>query len=167
MKLLIKTNNEYLIDKYKNHGTYHEGDSGLDLFIPYDVVIKPGETVKVDLGIQCEAIGLRLLPPKSAQIREMCNPSHADEVNVSYYLYPRSSIVKTPLRLSNSVGIIDAGYRGNIIAYVDNIKNEVYTIHKGDRLFQICASNLEPITYQLVDKLTNTTREGGGFGSTG
>ena len=111
MKLLIKTNNEYLIDKYKNHGTYHEGDSGLDLFIPYDVVIKPGETVKVDLGIQCEAIGLRLLPPKSAQIREMCNPSHADEVNVSYYLYPRSSIVKTPLRLSNSVGIIDAGYR--------------------------------------------------------
>ena len=38
-----------------------------------------------------------------------------------YYLYPRSSIVKTGLRLANSVGIIDAGYRGEIIAVVDNI----------------------------------------------
>ena len=38
------------------------------------------------------------------------------KINCSYYLYPRSSISKTPLRMSNSTGIIDAGYRGEIIA---------------------------------------------------
>ena len=51
-----------------------------------------------------------------------------DEKNVSYYLYPRSSIIKTPLRMSNSVGIIDAGYRGNIIGCVDNIGDIPYTV---------------------------------------
>ena len=39
---------------------------------------------------------------------------------VSYYLYARSSVVKTPLRLANSVGIIDSGYRGNIKAVFNN-----------------------------------------------
>ena len=39
-----------------------------------------------------------------------------------YYLYPRSSTgSKTPLRLSNSIGVIDSGYRGNLIACFDNI----------------------------------------------
>ena len=55
-----------------------------------------------------------------------------------YYLYPRSSISKTPLRLCNSVGIIDAGYRGNIMAFVDNI-DEDYDL--GTRLFQLCDPN--------------------------
>ena len=107
------------------------------------------ETVKINLQIKCEAL------------------SDDRQRNVSYYLYPRSSIIKTPLRLSNSVGIIDAGYRGDIIAYVDNIKNKSYTISQGDRLFQICAGNLEPIEFQLVNDLSNTQRGTSGFGSTG
>ena len=121
--------------------------SGLDLYCPQDIVVKPGETVKIDLKIQCEAfnkIG-----------------------NVSYYLYPRSSIVKTPLRLSNSVGIIDAGYRGNIMAFVDNIKTYEYTIETGQRLFQICSGDLSPLTFKVVDSLSDTSRGTGGFGSTG
>ena len=47
---------------------------------------------------------------------------------VSYYLYPRSSVVKTPLRLANSVGIIDSGYRGNIKAVFDNISGYFFFI---------------------------------------
>ena len=39
-----------------------------------------------------------------------------NDKNIGYYLYPRSSISKTPLILANSVGIIDSGYRGNIKA---------------------------------------------------
>ena len=150
MKLLIKPTDDYVKTLYNNHEHYNEGDSGLDLFCPEEIVIEPGTTRKIDLQIQCEAL------------------SDLDgNKNVSYYLYPRSSIIKTPLRLANSVGIIDAGYRGNIIACVDNIKNIAFKIEKGTRLFQICGPTLEPITFRLVEELSNTQRGSGGFGSTG
>ena len=150
MKLLLKTENTDLTNLYSNHQHYNPGDSGLDLFCPETITINPGETVKINLQINCEALHETI-----------------ENTNVSYYLYPRSSIIKTPLRLANSVGIIDAGYRGDIIACVDNIKSESYTVNKGDRLFQICAGNLEPIQFQLVNDLSNTQRGSGGFGSTG
>ena len=150
MHLFIKTDNETLNQQYYNHSHYHEGDSGLDLYCPIDIIIMPGETVKIDLQIQCEAF------------KEALNEGK----NMSYYLYPRSSIVKTPLRLANSVGIIDAGYRGNIMAYVDNIKTEEYRIEAGTRLFQICSPDLSPLTFELVNQLSDTTRGTGGFGST-
>ena len=150
MKLLIKTDNEYLKSLYTNHQHYNPGDSGLDLFCPEDIIIGPGETMKIDLQIQCEALH-----------------DNIENNNVSYYLYPRSSIIKTPLRLANSIGIIDAGYRGNIIACVDNIKNYEFKIEKGSRLFQICGPALEPIEIRVVNELSNSQRGSGGFGSTG
>ena len=95
-----------------------------------------------------------------------------------YYLYPRSSIVKTPFRLSNSVGIIDAGYRGEIMAVVDNIdsaNNDMKVcINKYmppmSRMFQICSPTLEPFMVKIVEneeQLGLTERGSGGFGSTG
>ena len=150
MKLLIKADNEYLKSLYTNHQHYNPGDSGLDLFCPEDIIIGPGETMKIDLQIQCEALH-----------------DNIENNNVSYYLYPRSSIIKTPLRLANSVGIIDAGYRGNIIACVDNIKNYEFKIEKGSRLFQICGPTLEPIEIRVINELSNSQRGSGGFGSTG
>ena len=147
MKLLIKTENDTLKTMYTNNQFYNPGDSGLDLFCPETITIQPGETYKINLQINCEAL--------------------SDSGNVSYYLYPRSSIIKTPLRMSNCVGIIDAGYRGDIIACVDNIKDYPYEIKQGDRLFQICAGDLRPFEYVLVDDLSNTRRGSGGFGSTG
>ena len=108
---------------YTNNQFYNPGDSGLDLFCPETVTIQPGLNIyKINLQINCEAL--------------------SESGNVSYYLYPRSSIIKTPLRMSNCVGIIDAGYRVDIIACVDNIKDYPYEIKQGDRLFQICAGNL-------------------------
>jgi dUTP pyrophosphatase len=80
---------------------------------------------------------------------------------------PRSSIAKTPLRLSNSIGLIDGGYRGEIMAAVDNIKTEDYTVEPGQRLFQLVAMDGAPIHFELVDALSETTRGEGGFGSTG
>jgi dUTP pyrophosphatase len=79
----------------------------------------------------------------------------------------RSSIGKTPIRLANAVGLIDVGYRGEIIAIVDNIKTEDYTVEPGQRLFQLVAMDGSPIHFELVEKLSDTTRGGGGFGSTG
>ena len=149
MKLLIKTENPVLQNMYENHEHYNPGDSGLDIFFPDTITIQPGETVCIDLKIQCEAF-------KTVEMNK----------NISYYLFPRSSIVKTPLRLSNSVGIIDAGYRGNLMAYVDNIKDIPFTINCGERLFQICSPDLSPITFSLTDILSETSRGSGGFGST-
>ena len=89
---------------------------------------------------------------------------------VGYFLYPRSSTgTKTPLRLANSIGIIDAGYRGNYIAAFDNIRPQAFTVEKGQRLVQICPPNLTyPLRVELVNDLDMQTERGaGGFGSTG
>tara|TARA_Y100000389_G_scaffold23233_1_gene19821 strand:- start:5873 stop:6331 length:459 start_codon:yes stop_codon:yes gene_type:complete len=149
MHLLIQSNNQEVQQLYTEHSTYHEGDSGLDLFFIEDVNIGPHETKLISLDIKCEAF------------------TDKDKTrNISYYLYPRSSISKTPLRMSNSVGIIDAGYRGNIMVSLDNISNEIYEIKKGQRLFQLCSPILAPISFELTDNLSETTRGEGGFGST-
>jgi dUTP pyrophosphatase len=95
-----------------------------------------------------------------------------------YYLYPRSSIVKTPFRLANSVGIIDSGYRGEIMAVVDNINSSSNDVSvclerympEMSRMFQICSPTLEPFMVRIVDSeedLGSTERGSGGFGSTG
>ena len=129
---------------YENHRTFHDGDAGLDLFVIHEQTIGPGETSKIHLQIACE-----------------------NEENLPYLLMPRSSISKTPLRLSNAIGLIDPGYRGEIIAVVDNIKSEPFTAKPKQRLFQLVAMNGSPIHFLLVDKLSDTSRGTGGFGSTG
>ncbi len=100
--------------------------------------------------------------------------------NTGYYMYPRSSISKTPLRLANSTGIIDAGYRGNLMGVFDvvNIPDNLsdsreadFFGRKLDRYVQICAPGLVPIIVQIVGSIEDlgeeTERGGGGFGSTG
>lgn len=100
-----------------------------------------------------------------------------------FYLYPRSSISKTRMRLANSVGIIDAGYRGDLIAAVDTIglfgsndiwhiwKETLSPIKKYDRYFQVCAPDLSPFLVHIVETEAElgaqTTRGTRGFGSTG
>ena len=150
MLIHILPSNDSIKRFYEDHSHFHPGDSGLDLFITEDIVI-PGKELSfvINLGISCEAFDI------------------SRTSNISYYLYPRSSMGKTPIRLSNSVGIIDAGYRGNIMAIVDNMSEEEYKIPSGTRLFQICAPNLEPISMQVVNSLSETSRGTGGFGSTG
>ena len=148
-------------------------DSGFDLFIPFDYSeheygytdnrLSP-VTFRAPLGVKCSMSRFNAVYKKSSA--------------TGYYLYPRSSIVKTPFRLSNSVGIIDSGYRGEIMAVVDNIdavNNDIKTclnkyMPPMSRMFQICSPTLEPFMIQIVDsedKLGLTERGSGGFGSTG
>ena len=145
-------------------------DSGFDLLIPFDYSEHENGyienrisniTFRAPLGVKCS---MKRVGP---------NPSAS-----GFYLYPRSSIVKTPFRFSNSVGIIDPGYRGEIMAVVDNIdsaNNDMkvcickYMIPM-TRMFQICSPTLEPFLVQIVDseeELGFTERGNGGFGSTG
>ena len=144
MKLLIKPLNEITRKYYSNHSHFHKDDAGLDLYVFEDQNFKPGETKKIKLGISCE-----------------------NQEGKGYFLFPRSSISKTPLRMSNSIGLIDGGYRGEIMAACDNIKDYKYVVNKGDRLFQLVSSDSSSIEFQLVSDLSDTSRGSGGFGSTG
>ena len=144
MHLKIQPLSTHARDLYENHGHFHDGDAGLDLFVIDSLTVEPGETAIIKLYIACE-----------------------NTQGNSYFLMPRSSISKTPLRQCNSVGLIDGSYRGEIMAAVDNVKNEPYTVEPGQRLFQLVAMDGSPIHIELVSKLTETGRGEGGFGSTG
>ena len=149
MTFLINPENEQVKEMYKNHSTYHEGDSGLDLFIIQDEVIKAGETKLVDLGIKCQLVDIY-------------------KRYFSYNMYARSSIYKTPLRLANGVGLCDAGYLNNLKACLHNTSNSDYVIKKGERYVQLARSDLGEITFELVERFNRETQRGtGGFGSTG
>ena len=123
-------------------------DAGYDLYFTETVTVPPGETVKCDFGVSVEAYD-------------------EDDAPCAIDMLPRSSIVKTPLRMANSVGLIDASYRGTLRVYVDNIRTEPYTIQKGDRLFQLVAPSRRPFLASFVEALSETDRGDNGFGSTG
>lgn len=88
--------------------------------------------------------------------------------NWTAYIVPRSSMgVKTPLRLSNSVGVIDSDYRGPVGVIYDNISDSDYTINAGDRIAQLIVMPTYRFKAQVVDILPATERGEGGFGSSG
>ena len=125
-------------------------DSGFDVYYPETFTIQPGETKLISLKIKARVV------------------KGADYEYLPYWLVPRSSIFKTHLRMANSVGIIDSGYRGFLGTPLDNIGNDPVTIEAGTRLFQICSNNLMPFkSVKQVESLDSTERGVGGFGSTG
>ena len=81
-------------------------------------------------------------------------------------LFPRSSIYKTSLDLTNAVGVIDSSYRGSIMLkfrYVE--EGMVYDV--GDRVGQLIILPYPHIEFEEVDELSETDRGEGGYGSTG
>ena len=129
-------------------------DAGFDLMIPRETHFGSNCANKVDFGIVCAATMVT---------------SSGKEFNTGYCVHPRSSLSKSALRLANSTGIIDAGYRGSLIGMFD--ANADCKVDKYERLLQICAPGLVPIVVTVVDKLGDlggkTARGSGGFGSTG
>lgn len=137
------------------------GDAGMDVCSAEEKCIKPGETVIV-------ATGLKLAIPEGYEIQ----------------VRPRSGIsLKTPLRLSNSPGTIDSGYRnelgiimtntslsGGDVITIDSPDNRhgTYKIRKGDRIAQIVLQELPRMKLVRVDSVADIGGDrGGGFGSTG
>lgn len=84
-------------------------------------------------------------------------------------LFPRSSIHKTTLRLSNSVGVIDSGYTGEIKAVMDirYLQPSGMPYLHGDRFIQLVIVKLPEIEFEEVEELGQTERGEGGFGSSG
>ena len=149
-------------------------DAGFDLVCPDMISAMAQQTTKINHQIRCSMTKVSAWTGvDSGSGADAGAGSRAEcEHSVGYYLYPRSSTgTKTPLRLANSVGIIDSGYRGDIIAAVDNWKNVDYVVDKGQRIVQLCPPDLSyPLWVVLVEteeELGVSERGTGGFGSTG
>lgn len=132
-----------------------EIDAGIDLYVPDSLSIDASATTRT----------------ASVKHRFHC-AMYFDDIPCGFHMYPRSSVSKTPLRLANSVGIIDSGYRGDIMAVFDVRAHVNHSIPKYGRLVQLCAPNMTyPICPVMVDSMDAlggpTIRGSGGFGSTG
>jgi len=161
LKLAVSNNNEELRNLYIKHIQKHNNEvinnklpnSGFDLFVPNEIFVQSSKenSTMISMDVKCEML-----------LKDNNRP-------IAYYMYPRSSISKTPLLLANHVGIIDAGYRGNLIGAFRNFSEYNYVVKKETRLLQICHPSLSPFLVELVDEseLSVSERGEGGFGSTG
>ena len=124
----------------------HPGDAGLDLCSAIDVVVGPGERVMIPTGV-------------AVAIPE----GHAGLV------LPRSGLAsRYGLTMANAPGLIDAGYRGEVICAVVNLDRETpVRITKGDRIAQLVIVAVPDLEPTWVEQLPPTSRGQGGFGSTG
>jgi len=140
MQVKIKKLNQYaVIPKYAK-----DGDAGLDLVATSKL---SNTSFQVSYGT-----GLAMEIPKG----------------FVGLVFPRSSIRNTELQLSNSVGVIDSGYRGELQATFNKTRgfgSIAYDI--GDKIAQIIIIPYPPIEFEEVEELNNTERGTGGFGSTG
>lgn len=123
------------------------GAAGMDLYacIDEDIEIQPSNLVKIPCGI-------------------------AVEVPDGYgaFLFARSGLaVKYGITLSNGVGVVDSDYRGEICVGLCNVGSQAYTIKNGDRIAQLVILKTENFVPVEVNKLNETQRGTGGFGSTG
>lgn len=167
LQIFVDSNDITLKEKYNDAVMNHNNkilnsnciDAGFDLFSPVKIEnIAFNGSFKLDLNVICSATIFT---------------DTGKKFNTGYYLYPRSSIVKSPFRLGNSCGIIDAGYRGHLIAIFDvitkgSIERETYCY---ERFLQICAPSLIPIIVEIVsskEELGESTSRGeNSFGSSG
>lgn len=122
----------------------HEADAGADLKAARDVAIRRGDTAKVSTGVR-------------VSIPEGC-------VGL---LAARSSLCWRGLLMANGVGIIDAGFTGEIKVPLYNAGNTPSNVLAGERIAQLVILPCELPEFRRVDKLEDTERGEGGFGSTG
>lgn len=134
-----------LIDKKCMPTKQHEADGGFDLKARKETSVFPQDTEFIPTGVCVE------IP-----------------VGMVGLLFPRSSISKTPLRMANSVGVIDSGFTGEIKVPLYNTSDvEIRDIDKYERIAQLVIVPLADVSLEIVDELDDTERGEGGFGSTG
>ena len=125
-----------------------EGAAGMDL------------SACIDSPVTIKARGREIIPTGIA----IALPSNEYVALV----YVRSSIgFKKGITLSNSVGVIDSDYRGQIFVSLTNNSDEDYTIQVGERIAQLIVTPVVIPQIEVVDELPSTDRGEGGFGSTG
>lgn len=129
-----------VIPQYKTSGS-----AGFDLYTIEDVEIQPGETKQIRTGLIFEI-------PEGYEIQ----------------IRPRSGMsLKTPLRISNAPGTIDSDYRGEVMIIAENTSIVPFSVEKGTRIAQGVLQKVPQAEFIEVEKVSETERGEGGFGSTG
>jgi dUTP pyrophosphatase len=124
----------------------HPGDAGLDLRAASDAVVEPGGRAMVPTGV-------------AVAIPDGC----------AGLVLPRSGLAaRHGLTLANAPGLIDAGYRGELMCAVVNLdRSEPVNIARGERIAQLVIVQVPAVDPQWADELPASSRGEGGFGSTG
>lgn len=124
---------------------YHEWNGGVEIKAARGIKIRPHETVMLHTGI-------------------------AMETPVGYYaaIYARSGLAsKQGLRPANCVGIVDAPFRGEVMVAMHNDSDETRIVHHNDRIAQMAILPVLDVKLVEADKLSETERGNGCFGSSG
>ncbi len=121
----------------------HPGDAGLDMFANEKVKILPGQAVKIKTGISVE------IPKGYVGL-----------------VWDKSGMA-TNHKLKKLSGVIDSGYRGEVLLSLINLSNVTYILEKGHKVSQMLIQKVETVKIKEVKNLSETKRGKGGFGSTG
>ncbi len=141
MTLILKI--KRLTEDAKIPNCAHPGDAGLDLYATEDVTLVPNERKAVPTGIAME------IPDGYAGL-----------------MWDKSGLsIKHGLKTLG--GVIDSGYRGEVLVGIINLSGEEYTIRKGEKIAQMIIQKKETIEVEEASELSETARGEGGFGSTG
>jgi len=124
---------------------YGDGDAGVDLTSVDEITLMPGERALVSTGI---AVAI----PKG----------------YGGFVQPRSGLAaRHGITLTNSPGLIDSNYRGEIRIIIQNTGGQEFPIHVGDRIAQLVVMAVEHTEFEPVEELPDSDRGEGGFGSSG
>lgn len=123
----------------------HEGDAGMDIRSSESAIIHKGEYKIVHTGLHIE-----------------CPEGHVA------YVMPRSGLaVKNGITVLNAPGVVDSGYRGEIVVPLINLGREVFEVEPGDRIAQLIISPYVTVRPFSVESLEDSARGADGLGSTG
>jgi dUTP pyrophosphatase len=124
----------------------HQGDAGVDLLnAGENVLLKPQERTLIPTGI-------KVAIPSGYELQ----------------IRPRSGLaINKGLTVLNTPGTVDSTYRGEVKVIIFNASNETVEIKRGERIAQAVLKKVEHIEWEECERLDETTRNEGGFGSTG
>jgi dUTPase len=128
--LKLRIHDPNLIKQYNDNLAY---DTYIDLIVPKTTLVP------------AKSIGFRI------KLNISVNIINKYDIPISSFILPKTNIYLTPIRLSCSIEIIDANYRGELYLIVDNISEKDYLIRKHQRSVQICTPGLEPIKIEILN----------------
>lgn len=124
-------------------GYAHPGDAGLDLYAAWDTLVT-GETALIPTGVA--------ITVPDGHVGLVC---------------PRSGLSKYGVTVANAPGVVDSGYRGEVMVRLTTTSTTPYPVSRGDRIAQILIVPIARPVVTVVDHLDDTERGARGFGSTG
>ena len=148
----------------------HPSDAGYDLYASEDVRIDAGKQRIVNTGIQLADIDTVYYEYALSEESDLGEISEVvtklESAEIALLIWPRSGL-DAKFGLHTGAGVVDAGYRGEILVLVKNMGDQEYTIGRGDKIAQMVPTLLPNVTVEEVTEVSDTDRgESGGINET-